>query len=109
MAEESLEKKMEEKISVHIFNTSAQLIGVCLTVIGVFTVLSRVKNIDTIADELVAVDSGIFLASCALAYFALRSKKATARYKLERTADFVFLIGLFVMALIGALVTIIVI
>ncbi len=109
MAEERFEKKMEENISVHIFNTSAQLIGVCLTVIGVFTVLSRIKNIDTMADELVALNSGIFVASCALAYFAMRTKKAGVRYRLERAADFVFLVGLFVMALIGALITIIVI
>ncbi len=104
--EERFEKKFEENISSQIFNTSAQMIGVCLTVIGIFALVSHLKNITTFADELVAIDAGVFVCSCGLSYLAMRSKDARRRYLLEKRADAVFLIGLLMMAVIAVLVTV---
>ncbi len=104
--EERFEKKFEENISSQIFNTSAQMIGVCLTVIGIFALVSHLKNITTFADELVAIDAGVFVCSCGLSYLAMRTKDTRRRYLLEKRADAVFLIGLLMMAVIAALVTV---
>jgi hypothetical protein len=38
---------LEEDISIHIFTTSATMIGVCLTVIGLFRVILQLKSVGT--------------------------------------------------------------
>ncbi len=58
---------LEEDISIHIFDTSATMVGVCLTVIGVFKLIFQLKSISTWADDLISVDAMLFLSSCGLA------------------------------------------
>jgi len=72
---------VERDLAGRIFSTSAQLVGVCLTVIGLFRVVSDLKNINSVADNLMAIDALIFLGSCLLAYLALRSLKGAAESK----------------------------
>ncbi len=102
---ERFEKDTEEDVSVHIFNTSAQLIGVCLAVIGILAVVDKLKLINTFADELLALDAIAFLTSCILSYLALRARKKARRFDLERAADYVFLSALVLMAIVCTLVT----
>ena len=90
-------KTLEEDISIHIFTASAALVGVCLTVIGLIRVVVATINIDTIADNLLAVDALLFLASCLLAYWALRTRSIRRMYRVERAADAIFIAGLLLM------------
>lgn len=69
---------LEEDISIHIFTTSATLVGVCLTVIGLFKVIVQLKSISTWGDDLLSVDALLFLVACLLSYRALRTRKAAA-------------------------------
>ncbi|MCM3904982.1 MAG: hypothetical protein ND866_25065, partial [Pyrinomonadaceae bacterium] len=59
---------LEEDISVHIFTTSATMVGVCLTVIGLFKLILQQKFISTCADDLLSIDAMLFLSACGLAY-----------------------------------------
>jgi hypothetical protein len=77
---------------------------VCLTVIGLFRVVFELKNINSIADNLMAMDAVVFLSSCLLSYLALRSMKAGRSLALEQAADLVFLAGLGMMVAVCALV-----
>lgn len=86
-----------EDICVHIFSASATLVGVCLTVIGIIRILISGKGTHTVADDLLVVDALIFLASCLLSYWALRARSMQRMYKVERIADFTFIIGLLLM------------
>ena len=95
---------VERDLAGRIFTTSAQLVGVCLTVIGLFRVVSHLKNINSVADNLMAIDALVFLGSCLLSYLALRSLKAERSLALERAADVVFLLGLGTMVALCALV-----
>lgn len=90
-------KTLEEDISIHIFTASAALVGVCLTVIGLIRVVVATINVDTIADNLLAVDALLFLASCLLAYWALRTRSIRRMYRVERIADAIFIAGLLLM------------
>ena len=90
-------KTLEEDISIHIFTASAALVGVCLTVIGLIRVVVATINVDTIADNLLAVDALLFLASCLLAYWALRTRSIRRMYRVERLADAIFIAGLLLM------------
>ena len=90
-------KTLEEDISIHIFTASAALVGVCLTVIGLIRVVVATINVDTIADNLLAVDALLFLSSCLLSYWALRTRSIRRMYRVERVADALFIAGLLMM------------
>jgi hypothetical protein len=83
------------------------MVGVCLTVIGIVNIVISIKNISTIADDLLAVNALIFLASCLLSYWALRTRSKRRMYQVERIADAVFLIGLTSMAVICGLIVLV--
>ncbi len=96
----------EIDLNVHIFTVSAGLVGVCLTVIGIIRIAINVKTgYTTIADDLLAVNSFIFMASCLLAYSSLRTRRPSARTKrLETYADRLFIVGLAILCATCALV-----
>jgi hypothetical protein len=99
------EDHLEEDICVHIFAGSAAMVGVCLTVIGIVRIINRLKPIDTIGDDLLAVDALAYLGSCFLSYVALRTRNRARRRRLERVADVLFLSALTVMAAVCGLIT----
>ncbi len=94
----------ERELSGHIFSVSAGLVGVCITVIGLFRLFGGQRDFGGMADNLLAIDAPAFLTSCLLAYLALRSRTVLARRRLERLADVIFLTGLTAMVAIGALI-----
>ncbi len=94
----------EIQLSGHILSVSAGMVGVCLTVIGLFRVVQSTHNVDSVADDLLAGDALIFLVSCFVAYLALRARSQARRSRLERVADTVFLAGLNMMVVVGGLV-----
>ena len=95
---------LEEDICIHIFSVSAAMVGVCLTVIGLLNVVVAVRKVDTIADNLLAIDAVLFLISCLMAYWALRTRSIHRMHLVERVADFVFLFALLGMGGICALI-----
>jgi protein-S-isoprenylcysteine O-methyltransferase Ste14 len=82
---------LEEDISIHIFSTSATMVGVCLTVIGLFRIMFSVKALNSFGDDLLAFDALLFLAACLLSYWALRTRGQRRKLRTERLADIVFL------------------
>ena len=65
---------LEQDISVHISTVSSAMVGVCLTVIGLIRVVITLGTADTLADDFLAADALLFLISCLLSYWALRSR-----------------------------------
>ncbi len=98
-------KFLEEDISVHILSVSAAMVGVCLTVIGLLRVVITIQKADTVADDLLAVDSILFLISCLLSYWALRTRTVRRMHNVERIADAVFMLALVLMVVVCAFVT----
>ena len=62
--EEARTVALEENISSHIFSTSATMVGVCLTAMGLFRLVNELRKVNGIADNLLALDA---LASCSRA------------------------------------------
>ncbi len=87
MSEDSLIEKQEEHISTHIFSASAGMIGVCLTVISLINVSHAVNKINTLGDDLTAIDALIFILACCLSYMAMKTKDRKRRLSLEQAAD----------------------
>jgi hypothetical protein len=96
---------LEEDISIHILSVSAAMVGVCLTVIGLIRIVITLGKFDTIADNLLAVTSLIFLVACFCSYWALRTRGARRMHRLERIADAAFLLGLLLMVIVCGIVT----
>jgi hypothetical protein len=84
------ERRTERELSEHIFSVSAQLVGICLTVLGLFQVMIRLKPLGRLADGLLAFDAIAFLGACVFSYASLRSHGHPRRRTLERVADVCF-------------------
>jgi threonine/homoserine/homoserine lactone efflux protein len=102
--EEGISTTPRRELSEHIFSVSAGMVGVCLTVIGLFRVVSRSAHVDSIADNLLAVDALVFLGACFLAYLALRATTQRNARRFERAADYLFLAGLTMVSLVAVLI-----
>lgn len=104
LAEESFPvRSLQDQICVHIFQVSAALIGVCLTVLGLLRIVRRLRPVGRVADEILTLNALVFLASCMSAYAALRTSEGVRRRRLERVADAVFLGGLGLMTILCGL------
>jgi hypothetical protein len=95
---------VETDLTIHIFSVSAALVGVCLTVVGIFLISHRLTNVKSIGEKLLAIDALIFLISCILSYLSLKIRKKRRQHLLERIAEEVFLLGLAMMACICFLI-----
>ena len=95
---------LERDICIHIFTVSSAMVGVCLTVIGLIRVVITLGTADTLADDFLAGDALLFLVSCLLSYWALRSRSVHRMYRLERAADAIFIIAMIGMVIICALI-----
>lgn len=73
------------------------MVGVCLTVIGILQIVTHARHADTFADNLLAVDAVLFLISCVLSYWALRTRSMRRMHRVERFADGTFLLALLFM------------
>ncbi len=96
---------LEQDICIHIFTVSSAMVGVCLTVIGLIRVVVTLGKADTLADDFLAMDALLFLTSCLLSYWALRSRGLRRMHRLERIADGIFIFAMIGMVAICALIT----
>ncbi len=103
MTQKNRDVTLEEDVSIHIFTASAAMVGVCLTVIGLLRVVLTIRGGATFADDLLAMDAFLFLVSCLLAYFALRTRGTRRMHRVERLADSLFIFGLVLMVLVCSL------
>ncbi|MBZ9785607.1 hypothetical protein K9857_29090 [Pseudomonas sp. REP124] len=85
---------LDDDICVHIFASSGAMVGVCLTVVGILRVVINIRQEDLIGQNLLAVNAIIYLMTCLIAYWALRTRRAKRNHRLERIADGLFLFGL---------------
>ena len=88
----------------HIFQASAVLVGLCLSLIGIFRAVKELRGVATLGDDLLAVAALGFLISCVLSYAALRAQGGKRRYAVERAAHVVFLSALCLLVIIGGLI-----
>ena len=77
-------------LSQHILPTSAQLVGVCLTVISLVKMM-HIGQTGSMLDKFLAIDALLFTFSTALSYASMRSAKSAL---LEKYADQFFILGL---------------
>jgi hypothetical protein len=89
------------KLADHILPSSATMIGVCMTVISLAHLIPK-QSISRHVNELLALDSLLFLGSAMLSYFSIR--RPLLAEKFESMADVIFLLGLAVMVVVGFII-----
>lgn len=89
----------ERDIAAHIFTTSSVMLGLCLTIISIMRGQRNPAALETIVDDIIAIDALVFLVACFLSYAALRVRHLQRIHRVESVADAVFLIGMAGMAL----------
>ncbi len=105
MSESKSKITLEEDLCIHIFTVSAAMVGVCLTVIGLIRIVITMQRNDTLADDLLAADSLLFLISCIMSYVTLRTRKVRRMHRVERIADTIFLAAILLMVAICLFIT----
>ena len=98
-------RELEENLCVNIFTASSAMVGVCLTVVGLLRVVITIRKANTMADDLLLGDSVLFLISCLLSYWALRSRAVQRMHRVERLADNVFMLALLLMVVVIGFIT----
>lgn len=80
----------KKNLGSHILPTSGAMVGVCMTVISILK-FAQVKNgLITWADEILALDSVLFLLSAFFSYLSIRTDKESPRSELIADKLFVF-------------------
>lgn len=87
-------------LSHHILPNSATMVGVCIMVISIVKGF-RSDMAKLLIDDVLAIDSVLFMVSALLSFWSIRSDNSSAR--LERWAEIIFLLGLASMTVITVL------
>ncbi|MFC4763733.1 hypothetical protein [Dyella koreensis] len=85
---------LDRDICVHIFSASAAMVGVCITVIGILRVVVAMHRADVIGNDLLALNTLLYLMACLASYWALRTRNVQRNHRLERVSDALFLFAL---------------
>ena len=94
---------MNKSTAPHIVNTSANLLGFCLFVITALRINGNI--ISSRIDEFTSVVAIFLVLSCLFSFFSIRSKVAIRKARLERIADYCFVISLLGILIIILLIT----
>ena len=85
---------LNEDICVHIFVASSAMVGVCITVIGIFQVVTTLRKEGPLGDDLLAINAIFYLITTILSYWSLRTRQLNRNHLLERFTDGLFLTAL---------------
>lgn len=91
---------LSKESCLHISEVSAVMVGSCLAGVGLIHVAVVIQKLDTYVDDLLALDSLIFLMACLTAYCSFRSFSTRRTLQLEMTADICFVTGMVMMVVI---------
>lgn len=94
---------MAKTKSSHILNTSSNLLGFCLIILTSVKVSSYDEN--SLIDEFTAFTSIILIIACILSFLSIRSEGDKTSYRLENTAEIMFILALLIILFVIVLIT----
>ncbi|MEH3048674.1 hypothetical protein [Sphingomonas adhaesiva] len=96
---------LDERICRLICPIAAAMVGVCLTGIGLLHVTLAIGRRAGFADDLLAVDSLLFLVAMLSSYIALRRLEHGRVHTLERVADATFMTAMLLLTVACFVIT----
>lgn len=94
----------EHDLTMHVFTVSAGMVGVCLTAIGILRLITAQTKVQTLGDDLLAINAILFVICVFLAFWSFKTRVASTRRRLRIVVDILFLAGLAGMAAICAVI-----
>lgn len=96
------QRMFDRDIYLHVSEVSVAMIGVCLTGVSILNVDQDLNSVDSYVDDLLAIDSFVFLSAYLLAYWVVRvmTKSNRNMHKVGSLANIIFLTGMVVMAIV---------
>jgi hypothetical protein len=96
------QRMFDRDIYLHVSEVSVAMIGVCLTGVSILNVDQDLNSADTYVDDLLAIDSFVFLSAYLLAYWVVRvmTKSNRSMHKVGSLANIIFLAGMIIMAIV---------
>lgn len=79
---------------LHLLSVSGTLAGLCITGVTLFHTIGRASISETLADDLLAISSLLFLLCTFAIFIALRTRREGLAAFLEKVADTLFLLAL---------------
>jgi len=79
---------------LHLLSVSANLAGLCVTIVALMNTFSRGADVATIADDIFAICALIFLVCIYLIFSALRTRNTPWLPRLVKVVDIFFVVGL---------------
>jgi hypothetical protein len=100
------QRMLDRDIYLHVSEVSVAMVGVCLTGVSILGVEQDVSTFDTYVDDLLAIDSFVFLTAYLLSYWVVRVMTRSDRNvrRLGNIANAIFLVGMILMAIVSACV-----
>ncbi len=87
-----------QDITIQIFSVSAGLLGVCVTVLGIYRAFVR-RPMRAISRDLLVLDALSFMLACLCAYLAMRLPGLPQKVS-SWAADLLFMLGLVIMTVV---------
>ncbi len=89
---------------MHVFSISAAMVGVCLTAIGILRLVAAQTQVQTLGDEFLAANAFLFVFCCFLSFWSFKTSQPRLRRRLRLVVDVLFMVALFVMVCICAII-----
>lgn len=93
-----------QDLTIHVFTISAGMVGVCLTGIGLLRLIANQRQIETLGDNLLAIDAVVFMSTCFLAFWAFKSRDPRVRRRLRFVVESTFMVALLIMVVVCSLI-----
>lgn len=94
----------EERLLERLLSTSASMTGVCVALLSVVQIIADSRKVQTFADDALAIDSLSFLICCYLSIWALRTEHRVRAQALATAVDYLFLVGMTGLVVIGFMI-----
>jgi hypothetical protein len=102
----------DDRVYAHlltILSVSAAMVGVCLTAIGLVSVIEALNKVEVLVDDLLAVGTMLFSLVTLLSFLGIRTRIRRTWSKYMVLLDVLFCLGIFAMVLASLLLTYLVI
>ena len=104
MIPESYGEQREHELTMHVFSVFAAMVGVCLTAIGILRLVAFQTKVQTLGDDLLAIDAIVFVLCATLAFWSFKISHPKTRRRVRLVVDTLFLVGLSAMAFVCSVI-----
>jgi hypothetical protein len=90
----------EDRFYAHLLtllSVSAALVGVCLTTVGLVSIVKSLGKFETFIDDLLAIGALVFMTVTVLSFLGIRTGLRRVWRRFDLTLDILFCLGLSVM------------